>query len=86
MRRMIGDAAHRDPSDLPAPRPGEHDIQDGGGLTGILAEHFIKIPQAEKEDALGIFGLDFLVLLKHGGEGFHRAIYTINFTRREIFF
>ena len=83
---MVGDAAHRDPAGFAGVAGGEHDIQDNGGLTGILAEHFIKVSQPEKKDALGMSGLDFLVLLEHWSEVFHKAIYTINFTGSEIFF
>src|SRR5699024_7547736 len=37
----------------------------------VLVEHLIEVPQAEKEQAVGVLGLDLQILLFHGGEFWH---------------
>src|SRR3990167_7705260 len=57
---MEGHAAHRH-----ALAPGQDQAEDGGGFLRVAAEHLIEVAEPEKEDALGVAGLDFLVLPHH---------------------
>ena len=65
-RGMVGDAAH---GSRAAFREGH--IQNTRGLCRILAEHLVKVPEAEKQQrARGQFPPEGVVLLHHGRERF----------------
>ncbi len=62
---MVGDACQRSTHAL-SDRPGGKDnVQLAGSDLGILIEGFVKIPQAEKQDGVGIILLDIQILLSN---------------------
>ena len=61
---VVGDAAHGDGVAL-----GEGGVEDGGGLLGVLEEHFVEVAEAEEEEDVGGQGAAHgLILRHHGGE------------------
>ena len=71
--RVVGYAAHGGALLQAAVPPGQGQLQLPGGLLRIVEEHFIKIAQAEKQQAILILRLQVQVLLHHGRES-HRTL------------
>ena len=88
---MIGDAAHGDPFFLRlgvfAVVPGgEGQVQLLGGQLGIVGEHFIEVPQAEKQNGIRVVLLDFQILLHHGGQFRHKNTSFFIFQQMFLFY
>ncbi len=64
---VIGDAAEGDLVAAALVAGGQGDIEDAGCQQGVVQEHLVKVPHAEKEDRIGIARLDLQVLPHHGG-------------------
>ena len=70
---MVGDAAHGDLlldgllvfAVIPA---GQGQIQFLGCQFGVIREHLIEVPQAEKQDGIRVVLFNFQILLHHGGQ------------------
>ena len=74
---VIGDAAHGDPFFLrlgvfAVVSGGQGQVQLFGGQLGIVGEHFIKVPQTEKQNGIRVFLFNFQILLHHGGKLRHK--------------
>ena len=70
---VIGHAAHGGAllrGLVPVPG-GQGQVQLLGHQLGVLVEHLVKIPQAEKQNGIGVLGLDVQILLHHGGDLCH---------------
>ncbi len=69
---VVGHAAHGGLLllGLAAVPAGQGQVQLPGRQLGVLVEHFIEVPQAEKQDAVLIPGLHLLILPLHGSQFF----------------
>ena len=67
-RRMERHSAHRDPFFIAAGPAGQRQIQLAGSRQGVIKEHFIKIPETEKQQLIFTLLLDLQVLLHHRGQ------------------
>jgi len=64
LRRVMGDAAHRDVVAL-----GEGDVENAGGNLGIVEEHFVEITEpVEEKNILGQRSSHGLILGHHRSE------------------
>ena len=77
---VVGHAAHGGALVLrlgPVPG-GEGQVQLPACEEGVVAEHLVEVPQAEKEDGVLVLFLDLVVLLHHGGHVGHvRSSFSI---------
>ncbi len=73
---VVGDAAQRDFVLRPLVAGGQGDVQHPRGGHGILEEHFVEVPQAEKQDGVGNLGFYFEILPHHRRQGSHGAQFT----------
>ena len=75
---VVGHAAHGDlllrRLVLGLVAAGQRQVQLPGRRAGIVAEHFVKITQSEKEDRAGILFFDFQILAHHGSQLCHAAM------------
>ena len=88
---VVGDPAHGYPlllrlGVLAVIAGGEGQIQLFGGQLGIVGEHFIEVPQAEKQNGIRVILLDFQILLHHGGQFRHKNTSFFIFQQMFLFY
>ena len=88
---VIGDAAHGHPlflrlGVLAVIPGGQGQIQFFGGKLCIVGEHFIEVPQTEKQNGIRIVLLDFQILLHHGGQFRHKNTSFFIFQQMFLFY
>ena len=66
--RMDGKAGHGDALRLGAAPGSEGDVQGRGGLFGVPEEGLIEVAHLEKEQGVGVPGLEVQVLPQHGSD------------------
>ena len=80
-REVVFDGVVRDPCHGDAHAAGDRarsqdDIQFARGGFGVLVKGFVKIPQTEEKDGVGVLAFDFKILLADGGDVVaHRALF-----------
>jgi len=52
---------------------GESQLQLPGGQLGVIVEHLVEVAQTEKQQAILVAGLYFVVLLLHGSKFRHAS-------------
>ena len=88
---MVGDPAHGYPlllrlGVLAVIAGGEGQIQLFRGKLCVVGEHFIEVPQAEKQNGIRVILLDFQILLHHGGQFRHKNTSFFIFQQMFLFY
>jgi hypothetical protein len=66
-RRVVGHAGHADGLAGGGAPGGEGDVQQAGGLLGVVMEQLVEVAHAVEQQHVGVIRLDAQVLLHHGG-------------------